>query len=496
MSDRLPPAADDAGELPFDDVADAALSALLTALPRSPAPRGFRDGVLAAIAVDLEEPLTEDDPVVPENSRADAPPDVALGPDAGTADPAPLWRRSLRIVGGLAVTAALLAGVALLWPPIKDGARGVATNDAAGDASARLPELAEADGATMRPGPGGPPATAIPVPELADAVAPRELMEAAPGSFGVDSPTNAPAESFGRLASLSNVVRVVRVQSVSPLSNSLAVHQFETVAMRNSIVPRNGRDKQAGFGIPPTADKGAGESAAALDIETSTTQDFQLESLPGPVGVLVVAEPAQFERTFQEFRDGLTVLPETAGAIVSDGEPLKSAEAARFLVRSELSQQSTDGVNDLGMRATNSGRGANAPSPGAPLGGISQDGNAGGGFGGATAPLDSAGLGQPADPGSRRLSALPYQMRVAPPAGSSTLYAAPPEAGSGGAAPATRDMQFEKSPAETELDSSEEERITPGEPPPDRQDDGRVPILVLFEPPPESTEPVAGESPP
>ena len=466
------------GESPEFVPEDAALSALLATLPPRPAPPGFRDAVLAAIAAET-----------PAVDRAAEP-----VPPAGTSR----LRRAARFAGGVALTAAALGIAALLFPLVTEEAREVAVDPAAGPAGAAAPTGPAAD--AVRPPLPARNATAR------RAGAPAELAEAEEaGEFLEADAADAPAyeysttefheerggERYGRVAKIPGFdereIRVVRVTSTSLLSNQLAVRQFESAAVRNSI-PKRAVEPIAGAALKPDgdADGTAGRDAGGFG-------DGSLQALPdaanadGVVGVLVVAEPERIAATLRDFRADLAADDLTAGNRIAEAE----------FSRTRLSPDAADRLPDADGDAA--GLPAPPPSEAEPAAARpmppARNGLGGGGLGGG---LGGGGVGsmqerQPAESLSdataeeatafgagRAGDGRPrYQMRVAPPWGRGRT--AGPDA-----ARAVEQSADPPAPSDPAGDS------VAGATPPSLQtqsENDPVPVLLLFEPPAAPAEP-------
>ncbi|MFH5806376.1 hypothetical protein ACG2DA_20175, partial [Alienimonas sp. DA493] len=246
MSDPRPPAAPPP-EPPPDHAEDAALTSLLTALPRTPAPAGFRDAVLAAIAADEADAESATDDSADLIQPTDAP---RIAPAAVPAPPS-RWRRAAGVIAGLALTAAALSGVAVLWSwSAGERTAAVAVNGAAVESPAAPSWMEKAEGPlSFNAAPEAAPLSEAAPADFADAEL-AEMRDADRDGVGLPadgalpdaslaaaSPRTVPEALLAETSDLS-AVRVVRVQSPSAVSNQLAVLQFEQTASRNAIRPR------------------------------------------------------------------------------------------------------------------------------------------------------------------------------------------------------------------------------------------------------------------
>ncbi len=335
-----------------DDGVDAALSAMLAGLPRTVAPSGFRARVLGAIAEDAG-PL-----VGPTDDSAS---DVPIAPAAAPVPPS-RWRRAAAFVGGLAVTAAALGGVAVLYSSTTDGAAEMAVLESTAEP---LPSFepgaveSDADETPFRPTAPSPRPRRFDAPPRAFADSPDGLGMAPLAANTAPPAAMRGGAAFSRQATRRAVaaprftdaaaVRVVRVQSPSILSNQLAVRQFEAAAVRNSIAPRapgppgdrlwarggegRSRNSPASVGDSFLGDPERGAQTRAADAADAAAAAAGTEVAKGPIGVLVVAERGQIEAALRDFRVDLAATVDTAGVLVADAAPLPSATARRLLDR-------------------------------------------------------------------------------------------------------------------------------------------------------------------
>ncbi|QDT17890.1 hypothetical protein [Alienimonas californiensis] len=523
MSEPLPPAAPD-GPQP-EPLDDAALTSLLTALPRTPAPAGFRDAVLAAIAaddVDAEE-RSADTPGLDEAAEGPSP---QIAPAAAPTPP-PRWRRAAGVLAGLAMTAAALSGVAVLWSwSTEDRAVDVAVRDSAAVNAPASRWMGESEGElSFAPAPASAPLMEAAPAHLAD----EELAESIKADWdagggiapdAADALAVAPApraltEDVGTDGADFSAVRVLRVQTPSELSNQLAVLQFERTALRNAIPPRLAELESGLEGMidqTATARSAPAESEGSAGAAAGAPAGGSLADRPqsGPVGVLVMAEPDRFEATLREFRTDLALNAATAGATIADAGPLPRGAAGKLLEQAEPNRDAA-----LQFEATLSATGSpsaasnlemEAPTAARPLG------NAMGGLGGGAQPADGEafegdafhggvrGPGQAGDAPFREGESLsrnaPYQLRIAPPTAEAFSRSQDP------AAKGSRPQSAPSEPGESDdarppsemqrrgLDALELRTLARR-----RGNDARVPVLLLFEPPPEPAAESAAEPP-
>ncbi|MEM9702335.1 MAG: hypothetical protein AAF907_07815, partial [Planctomycetota bacterium] len=420
----------------FDDASDDALTALLRSVPLDPAPAGFRDRTLGLLDADQSDPqasatgsLAATDP--PTEPAAAIPADSAPVPAGPVRPSKPLWRRSLEVVGGVALTAATLAGVAIFWSQqtAEDAAIGVTASEPSSESFSEINgylgageraagEEFAADDERMLAG-LAPPARGG-VGAGADSPEGRSAGDVAPAMLPM-------TRAAGRD---DEFVRVVRVRTASLASNLRAVEQFETAALQNSIVP-----------IAPDV------AGRAFGVEAEGFGDQQGAELPplapqssGPVNVLVMAEPERFEQALKDFQSDLAAT-DAGGDVQIAEEPRLSALAANRLILRQQSNgrfpdpadapaprtRQTDGESGGAVAGRREGEtkgdgpdGAQAmglpPRPKAggdqPRGGLGGGGLGGGGFSGGVEPSPFGAELQFGRRAGEQFSRSPFQMRL------------------------------------------------------------------------------------
>ena len=366
-----------------DPPEDPALSALLAEWPREPAPPGFRDAVLARIG---EEAPTPAAPTAAAGSRL---------------------RRAGRFAGGVALTAAVLGGLAVLWPGGDRGEVQMAQREIAAEAppTAAAPAARPADrAAAEQPGAeiGGDYAAM-----MSGGMTGGGTSFAAGDAAGFrESPNPHFFSDDSRAGGVPAGVRVVRIRTASPAANAAAAERFEAALLANGVSPLpagGGGGPGYGGGLggglsdrggPGGSDRfgvwGALGSRSGGEIAGSDGGDSR-------IALLAVAEPSQFDAALARFRreaGDADIGPEsqdTAGRETSPaetldretgdwsyqvrvpigGERLAESRAGRFgrAEADEIAESEADAAADLGDAPPADASAAKAGPPTSPAGG-------------------------------------------------------------------------------------------------------------------------------